>query len=112
MGLRSEPPPALAPITDSTRHMVTVVFPAQFQRMLNGQLRHQGAGANLRDVLVDICANNPELRKVLFLPSGDVTPFMAFSVIGGTDMYPATLTGTVPLKPGDSVEVILAMAGG
>jgi len=92
--------------------MVTVVFPPQFQKMLNGDLKHRGAGANLSEVLANICETKPDLRKVLFLASGEVSPFVAFSVIGGDDIYPSMLTGSVPLRPGDSVEVILAVAGG
>lgn len=92
--------------------MVRVVFPAQFQRMLKGELEHQGTGSNLSEVLASICEQRPDLRKVLFLASGEVSPFVAFSVIGANDIYPATLTGSVALKPGDAVEVILAMAGG
>ncbi len=92
--------------------MVRVVFPPQFQRMLNGELEHCGEGSNLGEVLANICEQRPDLRKVLFLASGDVSPFVAFSVIGTNDIYPATLTGSVVLKPGDAVEVILAMAGG
>jgi molybdopterin converting factor small subunit len=92
--------------------MVRVVFPAQFQQLLKGELDHQGAGANLREVLASICAGKPDLQKVLFLASGEVSPFVAFSVMGANDIFPATLSGSVALKPGDAVEVILAMAGG
>lgn len=92
--------------------MVRVVFPAQFQQMLKGELEHHGTGSNLREVLASICEQRPDLRKVLFLASGDVSPFVAFSKIGANDIYPATSSGSVTLQPGDAVEVILAMAGG
>jgi len=92
--------------------MVTLVFPPQFQRMLKGQLNHQGIGVTLAEVLTDVCEGKPELRKMLFLSSGQVSPFVAFSVVGGASVYPAMLTGSVQLRAGDTVEVILAMAGG
>jgi hypothetical protein len=92
--------------------MVTLLFPPQFQRMLSGQLRHQGSGGTLAEVLTDLCERKPELRKTLFLPSGQVSPFLAFSVVGKEDVYPSMLTGSVQLRSGDTVEVILAMAGG
>jgi len=92
--------------------MVTLVFPPQFQRLLKGELKHQGSGFTLAEVLTDICQNKPELRKMLFLPSGQVSPFVAFSVVGGDEVYPSMLTGSVQLRSGDTVEVILAMAGG
>lgn len=91
--------------------MVTLVFPPQFQRMLKGQLNHQGIGVTLAEVLTDVCEGKPELRKMLFLSSGEVSPFVAFSV-GGENVYPAMLTGSVQLRAGDTVEVILAMGGG
>lgn len=92
--------------------MVTLVFPPQFQRMLKGQLNHQGPGATLAEVLTNVCDGKPELHKMLFLPSGQVSPFVAFSVVGSESVYPAMLTGSVQLRAGDTVEVILAMAGG
>ena len=92
--------------------MVTLVFPPQFQRLLKGELKHQGSGFTLAEVFTDICQNKPELRKMLFLPSGQVSPFVAFSVVGGDEVYPSMLTGSVQLRSGDTVEVILAMAGG
>lgn len=92
--------------------MVTLVFPPQFQKMLKGELKHQGTGFTLAEVLTDVCERKPELRKMLFLPSGQVSPFVAFSVVGGENVYPAMLTGSVQLRAGDTVEVILAMAGG
>jgi hypothetical protein len=92
--------------------MVTLVFPPQFQKMLKGELNHQGSGFTLAEVLSDVCERKPELRKMLFLPSGQVSPFVAFSVVGGENVYPSTLTGSVPLRSGDTVEVILAIAGG
>ena len=92
--------------------MVTLVFPPQFQRMLKGQLKHQGTGVTLAEVLTNVCEGKPELRKMLFLSSGQVSPFVAFSVVGSDNVYPAMLTGSMQLRAGDTVEVILAMAGG
>jgi len=92
--------------------MVTLVFPPQFHKMLSGQLRHDGSGCTLAEVLTNVCEGKPELRKTLFLPSGQVSPFLAFSVVGGEDVYPSMLTSSVQLRAGDTVEVILAMAGG
>ncbi|HEY0193187.1 MAG TPA: MoaD/ThiS family protein [Kofleriaceae bacterium] len=87
------------------------MFPPQFQKMLKGALEHHAAGSSLTEVLTNVCEGTPELRKVLFLPSGEVSPFIAFSVLGSDSIYTAT-SSSVPLKPGDTVEVILAMAGG
>jgi hypothetical protein len=92
--------------------MVTVVFPPQFQKMLNGELKQHGDGVNLAEVLRSICATRAELQKILFLPNGDVSPFLAFSVMGGDCIYPSMLTGSIALRAGDAVEVILSMAGG
>ena len=92
--------------------MVTLVFPPQFQRLLKGELKHQGSGFTLAEVLTDVCQNKPELRKMLFLPSGQVSPFVAFSLVGGEEVYNSLLTGSVQLRSGDTVEVIVAMAGG
>jgi len=91
---------------------VTLVFPPPFQKLLKGELNHPGSGFTLAEVLTDIREGKPELRKMLFLPSGQVSPFVAFSVVGGEDVYPSMLTGSAQLRSGDTGAVILAMAGG
>ena len=92
--------------------MVTVLFPPQFAKILNGQLSHLGQGSNLNEVLASICKAQPDLRKHLFLNSGDVSPFIAFTLLNDDKIYSAVLTDSVVLKAGDSVEVIMSMAGG
>jgi molybdopterin converting factor small subunit len=91
--------------------MVTLTFPPQFQKMLKGELSHNAAGSTLTELLANVCEGRPELRKVFFLPSGEVSPFIAFSVLGGDSIY-TSMSPSVQLKAGDTVEVILAMAGG
>jgi len=39
--------------------MVTLVFPPQFHKMLSGQLRHDGSGCTLAEVLTDVCEGKP-----------------------------------------------------
>jgi hypothetical protein len=92
--------------------MVTVIFPPQFSKLLNGQLRQAGPGSSLREVLASICEARSELRKLLFLPSRELSPFIGFSLVGEDQLYPASMIHSMALKPGDSIEVILSMAGG
>ena len=92
--------------------MVTVLFPPQFAKILNGQLSQVGEGSNLNEVLASICKERSDLRKHLFLDSGEISPFIAFTMPRDENIYSSLLTDSVVLKPGDSVEVILSMAGG
>jgi hypothetical protein len=92
--------------------MVTVVFPQQFSKILDGQLKLSGPGASLREVLANICDSRADLRKLLFLETGEVSPFIGFSLLGADSFYSSKMIAAVPLKTGDSVEVILSMAGG
>jgi hypothetical protein len=92
--------------------MVTVIFPHQFTRILNGQLHQVGEGASLRDVLTHICATRAELRKLLFLNTDEVSPFVGFAKLGDDSFYTSNMISTLPLAPGDSVEVVMSMAGG
>jgi hypothetical protein len=92
--------------------MVTVIFPPQFSKLLNGQLRQASAGSSLHEVLAGICEARSELKKLLFLPTQEVSPFIGFSLVGDDQLYSAKAISSRALKPGDSVEVILSMAGG
>ena len=92
--------------------MVHVIFPPQFSKILNGQLKQAGRGSSLREVLAGICEARSDLRKLLFLPSEEVSPFIGFSLVGDEQFYSANLVNSMALKPGDSIEVILSMAGG
>ena len=92
--------------------MVNVIFPPQFAKVLKGELRQAGAGTTLREVLSNICEARAELRKLLFLPSQEVSPFIGFALVGEDKIYTHQMMSSVTLKPGDSIEVILAMAGG
>jgi len=92
--------------------MVTVIFPSQFSKILNGQLRQAGPGTSLREVLTGICESKADLRKLLFLPTEEVSPFIGFSLVGDETYYSVKMLDGRRLQPGDSVEVILSMAGG
>jgi hypothetical protein len=92
--------------------MITVIFPPQFSKILNGQLRQAGPGSSLREVLTSICEARSDLRKLLFFPSQEVSPFIGFSLVGEDHFYSASTINAMALKPGDSIEVIMSMAGG
>ncbi|HEY1553573.1 MAG TPA: MoaD/ThiS family protein [Kofleriaceae bacterium] len=92
--------------------MVNVIFPSQFAKVLNGQLRQVGSGSNLREVLSSICEAKSDLRKILFLPTEEVSPFIGFALQGEDKIYTHQMIASIGLKPGDSIEVILSMAGG
>ena len=92
--------------------MVTVIFPPQFSKILNGELRQAGPGSSLREVLAGICETKSDLRKLLFLSREEVSPFVGFSLVGEEQLFSAKTLGGRTLKPGDAIEVILSMAGG
>lgn len=92
--------------------MVTVIFPPQFTKILNGQLEQVAEGLSLREVLARICETRSDLRKLLFVSPDEVSPFIGFSKVGEESFYTSQAVSTLPLKTGDSVEVIMPMAGG
>ena len=89
-----------------------MIFPAQFSAVLGGQLRQAAPGASLREVLTALCEGRAALRTLLFLPSHELSPAIGFSLVGKDAFYSADTIGAVRLAPGDTVEVILPMAGG
>lgn len=92
--------------------MITVVFPIQFSKILNGNLTHQADGKDLSEVLKNICVKNIELKKHIFLDSGDISPFIAFAVEGNQNIHSSSMTTSLSLKPNDTIEIILPVAGG
>jgi len=92
--------------------MVTVIFPPQFTKVLAGRLQQIAEGSSLSQVLSRICEAQPALRKLLFLSSDELSPFVGFSKCGDQRYYTAKMTSDLHLEPGDSIEVIMPMAGG
>jgi hypothetical protein len=92
--------------------MITVIFPVQFTKILNGNLTHHAEGKNLSEVLKNICFKNNELQKHVFLESGEISPFIAFAVGGSQNVHSSSMTRELSLKPDDVIEIILPVAGG
>lgn len=91
--------------------MVTVIFPQQFTKVLAGRLEQAAEGSSLHQVLSLICATHPALQKLLFL-DGELSPFVGFAKRGDDKYFTARMSPSLHLQPGDSVEVIMPMAGG
>ena len=92
--------------------MIKVTFPSQFTKILQGQLVHSGEGENATSALASICLKVPELKRHLFLDSGELVPYIALSISPGTNIITSSSADSVLLKPGDSFEIIMPMAGG
>jgi len=92
--------------------MITVQFPRQFEKVLNGQLQLEAEGHSITSVLSQLCTDRSELKKLLFHDTKNISPFLAFCILGQNKIMTSTTANEVSLKPGDVVEIFLSMAGG
>ncbi|MCC2678667.1 MAG: hypothetical protein K0R29_1243 [Pseudobdellovibrio sp.] len=92
--------------------MANVVFPLQFNSVLQGQLNQSADGTTVSEVLKNICAEKPALKKLLFLDTGSVSPFLVFTIAGENKIYPAANAASQAVTPGQTIEILVGMAGG
>jgi len=92
--------------------MANVVFPVQFNTVLKGQLNQSAEGATVSEVLKNVCKEKPALKKLLFLDSGSLSPFLVFIFAGENKIFPAATAATQSVNDGQTIEVLVGMAGG
>ncbi|NEP62145.1 MAG: MoaD/ThiS family protein [Symploca sp. SIO2G7] len=90
---------------------VTVKFPTPLQKFTNNQKEITSSGSNITELLDSLESSCPGLKKRLYNGDGDkLNRFLLFYV---NDEDIRFLDGTnTPLKDGDEVSIISAVAGG
>ena len=89
--------------------MIAVRIPPTLRAEVGGERQVQAAGDTVRELLEDLVDRFPALQAQIF-EDGDVAPFVNV-YIGGEDVR--TLEGAeTPVRAGDTVILLPAMAGG
>lgn len=92
--------------------MISVIFPGQFSKILGSELLIRVSGSTIKEVIENVCISHEPLRKHLFLESGALSPFVAFCLSSQDLIHSSSEADSVKLKDGDSIEVLMSMAGG
>lgn len=88
----------------------TLYVPAPLRKLTGGQSRVQMPATSVADLIANADSRYPGLRERITEPNGEIKRFINVFV-NGVDVR--TLQGNAtPLKDGDEVSVIPAMAGG
>ncbi|HEV2438850.1 MAG TPA: ubiquitin-like small modifier protein 1 [bacterium] len=90
--------------------MAQVYLPTPLRRLTNGRARVLTAGGNVEEVLAGLEREFPGLREQLRDPNGEVRGFINVFV-NGTEIRRLQGAAT-PLREGDEVSIVPAMAGG
>jgi molybdopterin converting factor small subunit len=89
---------------------VTIHLPTILSRLADGQRALQASGATLGDAVADVSARYPALRPRLVAESGEPYPFVTF-YLNDEDIRFSGGFGA-PVRDGDEVTVVSAVAGG
>jgi sulfur-carrier protein len=90
--------------------MAQVYLPTPLRRMTNGRATVVTAGGTVAEALADLERAFPGLREQLRGPDGAVRAFINVFV-NGTEIRHLQ-GGATPLREGDEVSIVPAMAGG
>lgn len=89
---------------------IQVLIPTPLRRYTGGEARVPGAGASVGEVLEDLNARFPGIRDRVCEDDGKIRRFVNVFVNG---QNVRTLQGaSTPVKDGDEIGIIPAMAGG
>lgn len=89
---------------------VTVRIPAPLRKLTRGQEVVQGEGSTLLDCIEALDREYPGLKERLYDESGELRRFVNVYVNGEDVRFLQGLN--TPLKPGDEVSIVPAVAGG
>ena len=89
---------------------IQILIPAPLRRYTNGESKVGGSGSTVGDVLTDLDARFPGLKERVCDPDGGIRRFVNVFVNGKNvrDLQGAE----TPVRSGDEVGIIPAMAGG
>ncbi len=89
---------------------VLVRIPTPLQQLVDGQAEVQASGGTLRDVIEDLKAKNDEFGNRLLDDKGELRRFVNVYVNEEDVRFLQKLD--TPLKDGDEVSIVPAIAGG
>ncbi len=89
---------------------VQILIPTPLRSYTGGTARVQGAGSSVADVLEDLNANYPGIRDRVCEADGEIRRFVNVFV-NGQNIRKLQGAAT-PVKSGDEIGIIPAMAGG
>ncbi|HEX8552123.1 MAG TPA: MoaD/ThiS family protein [Abditibacteriaceae bacterium] len=89
---------------------VTVLIPTPLQKLANDQASVQAEGATLREVVASLAEQNAEFKTRLLDDSGELRRFVNVYVNEEDVRFLQKLD--TPLKDGDEVSIVPAIAGG
>lgn len=97
-------------MTTATAPTINVRVTAVLQKLTGGQKLIQASGANVAELLEDIEARHPGFKAQMYGPDGKLHRFVNVYLNDEDIRY----TGGVetPLKAGDSLDILPALAGG
>ncbi len=93
-----------------TDKQIQVLIPTPLRRFTEGQAKVAAQGATVAELLADLGERYPGLRERICEPDGSIRRFVNVFVNG--DNVRDGPGEATPLKPGDEVGIIPAMAGG
>ena len=89
---------------------VLVRIPSPLQKLVNDQAEVQAEGATLREVMQSLVGQNPEFQARLMDDKGELRRFVNVYVNEEDVRFLQKLD--TPLKDGDEVSIVPAIAGG
>jgi molybdopterin synthase sulfur carrier subunit len=89
---------------------IQILIPTPLRRYTNGEAKVGASGATVGDVLADLDARFPGLKERVCDPDGEIRRFVNVFVNG--ENVRKLQGAATPLKGGDEVGIIPAMAGG
>lgn len=94
----------------SENGVIRVVIPTPLRQYTGGQAQVTGQGSTIHELIADLDARFPGLKARICEPDGEIRRFVNVFVNG--ENVRKGLGAATPLKPGDEVGIIPAMAGG
>ena len=89
---------------------VTVLIPTPLQKLVNDQASVQAEGATLREVVESLASQNADFKTRLLDDAGELRRFVNVYVNEEDVRFLQKLD--TPLKDGDEVSIVPAIAGG
>ncbi len=89
---------------------VSVLIPSVLKRYTNNLSTIEGAGSNIQELVQDLGARYPELGGHLLDEDGNLRKFV--NVYLGDENIRDLAGGETPLKDGDVISIVPAVAGG
>jgi molybdopterin synthase sulfur carrier subunit len=88
----------------------TVLIPAPLRRFTNGEAKVTASGATVADLIANLEAAYPGIQERICEPDGRIRRFVNIFVNGAN--IRSGEGATTPVKAGDEVGIVPAMAGG